>query len=285
MKKQDGDKRAEQIADAIGELPEQMICEALDFGEKVGRQKRKRRNRIEIFSALAAAAVICIVVLHGGDYAFIQKQTENIDKTEKKIALRESDQKKDISEENLDIWCMESGLGVDMEGVEYFDDQDSSLGNKDVKKESGRNVPKDSQDAVRDTEKKGEQLKKGEKYRLDTNITGSGKDRSVQFTLQFGETDDSVRYQLKASVVSMDLIAEEDTAENRVTLQGNTAREITCVSGTQIGCSIRVADIAKGKVTPSISVTKENKDTGEKIKAEIKVKQKSGKYYLYLTEK
>lgn len=285
MKKQDEDKRAEQIADAIGELPEQMICEALDFGEKVGRQKRKRRHRIEIFSALAAAAVICIVVLHGGDYAFIQKQTENIDKTEKKIALRESDQKKDISEENLDIWCMESGLGVDMEGVEYFDDQDSSLGNKDVKKESGRNVPKDSQDAVRDTEKKGEQLKKGEKYRLDTNITGSGKDRSVQFTLQFGETDDSVRYQLKASVVSMDLIAEEDTAENRVTLQGNTAREITCVSGTQIGCSIRVADIAKGKVTPSISVTKENKDTGEKIKAEIKVKQKSGKYYLYLTEK
>ena len=41
MKKQDRDKRAEQIADAIGELPEQMICDALEF-EKIRRKQSMR---------------------------------------------------------------------------------------------------------------------------------------------------------------------------------------------------------------------------------------------------
>ena len=46
MKKQDRDKRAEQIADAIGELPEQMICDALDFEGIKRKQKRKRKKYI-----------------------------------------------------------------------------------------------------------------------------------------------------------------------------------------------------------------------------------------------
>ena len=41
MSKNDIDKMAEQIADAIGELPEQMICDALDFEKIKGKQRRK----------------------------------------------------------------------------------------------------------------------------------------------------------------------------------------------------------------------------------------------------
>lgn len=300
MSKKDTNKRAEQIADAIGELPEQMICDALKFEEIKGKQKRKRRHYIEVLSGLAAAAILCIVVLHGSDRLFLQKQTADVDKTEEKVALKGADQKKDVSEEKLDIWCMASGMGGDAAGYEYSDSQDRSSENAGVKKESGRSSQKESREETKDqgsasasgdntadndSVSAGEQLQMGERYLLPTNITGSGKNRSVQFTLQFGETDDSVRYQLKVSVVSMDLIAESETAGNRVTLQGNTGQGITCVSGTQIGCSIRVTDMEQGAAIPSISVTRKNKDTGEKVRGEIKVEQKSGKYYLYLTEK
>lgn len=281
MSKNDIDKMAEQIADAIGELPEQMICDALDFEKIKGKQRKKRRHRMELLSGLAAAAILCIVVLYGSDRSLLQKQTADIDQTEEKAALKGDDQIKDVSEEELDIWCMASGMGEDAAGYEYSDSLDESSDRSDVKKESDKSSQKES----REEDKKGEQLQTGEKYLLHTSVTGSGKDRSIQFTLQFGEICDSIRYQLKASEVSMDLIAETEEAGNRVTLQGNTGQEITCTSGTQIGCSIWVTDMTRGAVTPSISVTRVNKDTGEKIKGEIKLKQKSGKYYLYLTEK
>ena len=92
MKKQDRDKRAEQIADAIGELPEQMICDALEFEKIRRKQKRKRRHRIEAFGGLVAAAVICIIVLYGSDHTLISGRTADIDKTEEKTALKASDQ-------------------------------------------------------------------------------------------------------------------------------------------------------------------------------------------------
>lgn len=131
MKKQDRDKRAEQIADAIGELPEQMICDALEF-EKI-RRKRKRRHRIEAFGGLVAAAVICIIVLYGSDHTLIPGRTADIDKTEEKTALKASDQMQSASQEELDIWCMASG--PEDEVTVYSDCQDeSSDENADVKK-------------------------------------------------------------------------------------------------------------------------------------------------------
>lgn len=267
MKKQDTNKRAEQIADAIGELPEQMICDALDFEGIKRKQKRKRKHRIEVFSGLAAAAVISIVVLYGSDRSFLQRQTADIDKTQEKAALKGSDQLRTASEEELDIWCMASGLGEDVTQYAY---SDSVLGNNSA-----------DNDYVSD----GEQLLAGERQLLYTNITGEGKDKKVQFTLQFGETDDQISYVLKASGVSMELIAENYKAHNKIILQGNRKSKVICASGTQIGCSLQVTDIVDKTVSPSISVTKENKDTGEKIKGKIKVEQKKGKYYLYLMEK
>lgn len=317
MKKQDTNKRVEQIADAIGELPEQMICDALDFEGIKRKQKRKRRHRIEVFSGLAAAAVICIVVLHGSDHAFLQRRTADIDKTEEKAALKGIDQTKDASQAELDIWCMPSEMGGDAPGYEYSDNKDKSSENADVKKESdtysqkesrrktkdegaasvsGNNTAdndsdaagsakSDSNSATGETEHNGEPLLAGERQLLHTNITGEGEDKRVHFTLQFGETDDRISYTLKAFGVSMELIAENYKVKNKIILQGNRKSKVTCASGTQIGCSLRVTDIVDKTVSPSISVTKENNKTGEKIKGEIKVEQKNGIYYLYLTEK
>lgn len=324
MKKQDTNKRAEQIADAIGELPEQMICDALDFEGIKKKQKRKRKHRIEVFSGLAAAAVISIVVLYGSDRSFLQRQTADIDKTQEKTALKGSDQLRTASEEELDIWCMASEMGEDVTQYAYSDNQSPSSENADEKKESGTDSQKesrrktkdegkasvsgnntadndsdfagdevddaksaksDSNSATGETRQNGEPLLAGERQLLYTNITGEGKDKKVQFTLQFGETDDQISYELKASGVSMELIAENYKAHNKISLQGNRKSKVICASGTQIGCSLRVTDIVDKTVSPSISVTKENKDTGEKIKGKIKVEQKNGKYYLYLMEK
>lgn len=287
MKKQDINKRAEQIADAIGELPEQMISDALHFEEIKGKQKRKRRHRIEVLSGLAAAAIVCIVVLYGSDRSFLQKQTADVDRTAEKAALKESDQKKDVLEEKLDIWCMASGMGEDAAAYEYSDSQDQSSGNADVKKGSGESGQKESQEKQKngDTEQNGELLQAGKRQLLHTNITGGGEDERVQFTLQAGRMDDSMGYTLKASGVSMELIAENYKAQNKIILQGNKKSKITCASGTQIGCSLSVVDMTDGTGSPSITVVKENKDTGEKVRGEIRVEQEKGKYYLYLTEK
>lgn len=291
MKKQDTNKRAEQIADAIGELPEQMICDALDFEGIKRKQKRKRKHRIEVFSGLAAAAVISIVVLYGSDRSFLQRQTADTDKTQEKAALKGSDQLRTASEEELDIWCMASGMGEDVTQYAYSDsvsgnntaDNDSDFAGDEV--DDAKSAKSDSNSATGETRQNGEPLLAGERQLLYTNITGAGKDKKVQFTLQFGETDDQISYELKASGVSMELIAENYKAHNKIILQGNRKSKVICASGTQIGCSLRVTDIVDKTVSPSISVTKENKDTGEKIKGKIKVEQKNGKYYLYLMEK
>lgn len=83
----------------------------------------------------------------------------------------------------------------------------------------------------------------------------------------------------------MELIARNHTAQKKITVQGNTKSKITCASGTQIGCSIVVSDMKHGTTTPSITVIKENKDTGKQIKGKIKIEQKNGKYYQYLTDR
>lgn len=319
MKNQDTNKRAEQIADAIGELPEQMICDALDFNEIKRKQRRKRRRRIELFSGLAAA-ILCIVVLHGSDRSLLQKQTADVDKTEEKAALKESAQKKDkkdVSRGDLDIWCMAPGMGEDETEYAYSGDQDQSTESSGVKKESGQSDQKesrgeqkngvtakepekdsaggkaddaesaksDSQDAIGDTEKNAEPLQAGVRQLLHTNITGEGENKRVQFTLRLGETGGSVSYHLKVSGLSVEMIARDQTAQNKIIVQGNTKSKITCESGTQIGCCFSASDMADGTVLPSITVTKENKDTGKKVNGEIKVEQKNGKYYLCLTEK
>lgn len=299
MKKQDRDKRAEQIADAIGELPEQMICDALEFEKIRRKQKRKRRHRIEAFGGLVAAAVICIIVLYGSDHTLIPGRTADIDKTEEKTALKASDQMQSASQEELDIWCMASG--PEDEVTVYSDCQDeSSDENADVKKERGTDNQKESRGESKDKEtapmpekntsendpvSAGEQLQAGERQLLHTNIIGKGENKKVQFALQFGETDNRISYTLKASRLSMELIAENDKEQKKIILQGNKKSKITCVSGTQIGCSLRFADITDKTVSPSISVSKKNNKTGERIKGEIKVEQRGGKYYLYLTEK
>lgn len=314
MKKQDTNKRAEQIADAIGELPEQMICDALDFEEIKGKQKRKRRHRIEVLSGLAAAAILCIVVLHGSDRSFLQKQTADVDKTEEKVALKGTDQTKDASQVELDIWCMAFGTGEDATKYVDSDPQDQNTESSDVQKESGQKeslgdsknegtvqgkekdssggeagtvgaAKSDSLDTIGVSEQEGEQLQAGERQLLPTNITGKGENERVQFTLQFGATGDTARYQLKASGLSMELIARNHTAQKKITVQGNTKSKITCASGTQIGCSIVVSDMKHGTATPSITVIKENKDTGKQIKGKIKIEQKNGKYYQYLTDR
>lgn len=298
MKRQDRDKRAQQIADAIGELPEQMICDALNFEEIKRKQKRKRRHCIEVFGGLVAAAVICIVVLHGSDHALIQKRMADIDKTEEKAALNASDQTQDASQEELNIWCMASGL--EEEATVYSDRQDKSSENADVKKERGTDNQKESRGESKDKEtaptpgkntadhdpvSNGEQLRTGERQLLHTNIIGKGENKKVQFTLQFGEMDDQISYTLEASGLSMELVAENHKAQNKIILQSNKKSKVICASGTQIGCSLRVTDIVDKKVTPSISVTKEDNQTGKKIKGEIKVEQENGKYYLYLMGK
>ena len=299
MKKQDRDKRAEQIADAIGELPEQMICDALEFEKIRRKQKRKRRHRIEVFGGLVAAAVICIIVLYGSDHTLIQRRMADIDKTEEKTALNASDQMQSASQEELDIWCMASG--PEDEATVYSDRLDeSSDENADVKKERGTDNQKENRGESKDKEtaptpgkntsdndpvSAGEQLQAGERQLLHTNIIGKGENKKVQFTLQFGETDNRISYTLKASGLSMELIAENYKEQKKIILQGNKKSKITCVSGTQIGCSLRFADITDKTVSPSISVSKKNNKTGERIKGEIKVEQRGGKYYLYLTEK
>ena len=103
--------------------------------------------------------------------------------------------------------------------------------------------------------------------------------------MQFGATGDTARYQLKASGLCMELIARNHTAQKKITVQGNIKSKITCASGTQIGCSIVVSDMKHGTTTPSITVIKENKDTGKQIKGKIKIEQKNGKYYQDLTDR
>ena len=297
MKRQDRDKGAQQIVDAIGELPEEMICDALNFEEIKRKQKRKRRHRIEVFGGLVAAAVICIVVLHGSDHALIQKRMADIDKTEEKAALNASDQMQDASQEELNIWCMASGQE---EATVYSNRQEKSSENADVKKERGTDNQKESRGESKDKETaptpgkntadhdpvfNGEQLQAGERQLLHTKIIGKGENKKVQFTLQFGKTDDQISYTLEASGLSMELVAENHKAQNKIILQSNKKSKVTCASGTQIGCSLRVTDIVDKKVAPSLSVTKEDNQTGKKIKGEIKVEQENGNYYLYLVEK
>ena len=62
----------------------------------------------------------------------------------------------------------------------------------------------------------------------------------------------------------MELIAENDKEQKKIILQGNKKSKITCVSGTQIGCSLRFADITDKTVSPMLFLLqRKQQDRGE----------------------
>lgn len=69
-----GTTEAEKLLDAIGQLPEDMLEQALETAEnetETRAYRRQRRHRREIIGGLAAAAVLCVVVLGKHDRDFV----------------------------------------------------------------------------------------------------------------------------------------------------------------------------------------------------------------------
>lgn len=72
-----GITEAEKLLDAIGQLPEDMLEQALETEEnetETRAYRRQRRHRREIIGGLAAAAVLCVVVLGKHDRDFVRQQ-------------------------------------------------------------------------------------------------------------------------------------------------------------------------------------------------------------------
>ena len=111
-----GITEAEKLLDAIGQLPEDMLEQALETEEnetETRAYRRQRRHRREIIGGLAAAAVLCVVVLGKHDRDFVRQQQS----VEKSGILQSdsgsaADQPKNTKDAAIEVWALNEYAGV-----------------------------------------------------------------------------------------------------------------------------------------------------------------------------
>lgn len=253
-----GTTEAEKLLDAIGQLPEDMLEQALETAEnetETRAYRRQRRHRREIIGGLAAAAVLCVVVLGKHDRDFVRQQQS----VEKSGILQSdsgsaADQPQNTKDTAIEVWALteyagvkssESGKSKSSAGEtqkQLFSDS------ADMLLENGEN--KDS-DAAGDTDTalKGDKIAAKKRTGLCVTGTGSGKKKKVQFALQFGGQDTQGEYKLTASGVMLHAVGGQTKAKAaKFVRKENKTTVVTCPSGTQLRCVMKASAKAEIKI-------------------------------------
>lgn len=250
-----GITEAEKLLDAIGQLPEDMLEQALETEEnetETRAYRRQRRHRREIIGGLAAAAVLCVVVLGKHDRDFVRQQQS----VEKSGILQSdsgsaADQPKNTKDAAIEVWALneyagvkssESGKSKSSAGEtqkQLFSDS------ADMLLENGED--KDS-DAAGDTDTalKGDKIEA--KKRTGLCVTGTGKKKKVQFALQFGGQDTQGEYRLTASGATLHMVEEGQTKAAKFVRKENKTTVVICPSGTQLRCVMKASAKAEIKI-------------------------------------
>lgn len=253
-----GTTEAEKLLDAIGQLPEDMLEQALETAEnetETRAYRRQRRHRREIIGGLAAAAVLCVVVLGKHDRDFVRQQQS----VEKSGILQSdsgsaADQPKNTKDTTIEVWALteyagvkssESGKSKSSAGEtqkQLFSDS------ADMLLENGED--KDS-DAAGDTDTalKGDKIEVKKRTGLCVTGTGSGKKKKVQFALQFGGQDTQGEYKLTASGMTLHAVGGQTKAKAaKFVRKENKTTVVTCPSGTQLRCVMKASAKAEIKI-------------------------------------
>lgn len=254
-----GITEAEKLLDAIGQLPEDMLEQALETEEnetETRAYRRQRRHRREIIGGLAAAAVLCVVVLGKHDRDFVRQQQS----VEKSGILQSdsgsvADQPKNTKDAAIEVWALneyagvkssESGKSKSSAGEtqkQLFSDS------ADMLLENGED--KDS-DAAGDTDiaLKGDKIEAKKRTGLCVTGTGSGKKKKVQFALQFGGQDTQGEYRLTASGATLHMVEEGQTKAKaaKFVRKENKTTVVICPSGTQLRCVMKASAKAEIKI-------------------------------------
>lgn len=253
-----GTTEAEKLLDAIGQLPEDMLEQALETAEnetETRAYRRQRRHRREIIGGLTAAAVLCVVVLGKHDRDFVRQQQS----VEKSGILQSdsgsaADQPKNTKDAAIEVWALneyasvkssESGKSKSSAGEtqkQLFSDS------ADMLLENGED--KDS-DAAGDTDTalKGDKIEVKKRTGLCVTGTGSGKKKKVQFALQFGEQNVQGEYKLTASGMTLHAVGGQTKAKAaKFVRKENKTTVVTCPSGTQLRCVMKASAKAEIKI-------------------------------------
>lgn len=246
-----GTTEAEKLLDAIGQLPEDMLEQALETAEnetETRAYRRQRRHRREIIGGLAAAAVLCVVVLGKHDRDFVRQQQS----LEKSGILQSdsgsaADQPKNTKDAAIEVWALNEYAGMKSSAGEtqkqlFSDSADMLL-------ENGED--KDS-DAAGDTDTalKGDKIEVKKRTGLCVTGTGSGKKKKVQFALQFGGQDTQGEYRLTASGATLHMVEEGQTKAKaaKFVRKENKTTVVICPSGTQLRCVMKASAKAEIKI-------------------------------------
>ena len=253
-----GTTEAEKLLDAIGQLPEDMLEQALETAEnetETRAYRRQRRHRRDIIGGLAAAAVLCVVVLGKHDRDFVRQQQS----VEKSGILQSdsgsaADQPKNTKDAAIEVWALNEYAGV--KSGERGKSKSSAgetqkqlfSDSADMLLENGED--KDS-DAAGDTDTalKGDKIEVKKRTGLCVTGTGSGKKKKVQFALQFGGQDTQGEYKLTASGVTLHAVGGQTKAKAaKFVRKENKTTVVTCPSGTQLRCVMKASAKAEIKI-------------------------------------
>lgn len=253
-----GTTEAEKLLDAIGQLPEDMLEQALETAEnetETRAYRRQRRHRREIIGGLAAAAVLCVVVLGKHDRDFVRQQQS----VEKSGILQSdsgsaADQPKNTKDAAIEVWALneyagmkssESGKSKSSAGEtqkQLFSDS------ADMLLENGEDKDSDA-DGDTDTALKGDKIEVKKRTGLCVTGTGSGKKKKVQFALQFGGQNVQGEYKLTASGVTLHAVGGQTKAKAaKFVRKENKTTVVTCPSGTQLRCVMKASAKAEIKI-------------------------------------
>ena len=277
-----GTTEAEKLLDAIGQLPEDMLEQALETEEnetETRAYRRQRRHRREIIGGLAAAAVLCVVVLGKHDRDFVRQQQS----VEKSGILQSdsgsaADQPKNKKDAAIEVWALneyagmkssESGKSKSSAGEtqkQLFSDR------ADMLLENGEDKDSDA-DGDTDTVLKGDKIEVKKRTGLCVTGTGSGKKKKVQFALQFGGQNVQGEYKLTASGVTLHAVGGQTKAKAaKFVRKENKTTVVTCPSGTQLRC------VMKASAKAEIKITRTDEDGSKISGGTLTIERTGGKY-------
>lgn len=277
-----GTTEADKLLDAIGQLPEDMLEQALETGEneiEIRAYRRQRRRRLEIIGGLAAAAVLCVVVWGKHDRDFVRQQQS----VEKSGILQSdsgsaADQPQKTKDAAIEVWALteyagakssesggsKSGAG-DTQKQAFNDDADMLL-------ENGANK-NGGTDGDEDTALKGNKIEAKKRTGLRVTKIGSGKKKKVEFALQFGEKDAQGEYRLTASGVTLHIAMGQTKAkEAKLVRKENGTTVVNCPSGTQLRC------VMKSSAKAEIAITRTDEEGSKVSGGTLTIERTDGKY-------
>lgn len=275
-----GTTEAEKLLDAIGQLPEDMLEQALETGEneiEVRAYRRQRRRRLEIIGGLAAAAVLCVVVWGKHDRDFVRQQ-QSVEKSGilQSDSGNAADQPQKTKDAAIEVWVLTEYAGAkssesgeskssagDTQKQAFNDDADLLLENG-ANKDSGT-------DGDEDAALKGNKIEAKKRTGLRVTKTGSGKKKKVEFALQFGEKDAQGEYRLTASGVTLHMV-EGQTKKPKFVRKENGTTVVNCPSGTQLRC------VMKPSAKAEFTITRTDEEGNKMSGGTLTIERTDGKY-------